>query len=71
VIGSRKEGPGRVDLSGAKVPKAELISANLKYLSRWHHQDALLHRSAQTVGELHQFPGSAVSIDSTFGWHNR
>jgi hypothetical protein len=34
-------------------------------------KDTPLHRPAQTVGRSHQSLGSAVSIGTTFGWHNR
>src|SRR5262249_38454147 len=34
-------------------------------------KDAPLHRPAQTVGLSHQSLGSAVSIGTTFGSHNR
>src|SRR5262249_32795607 len=34
-------------------------------------KDAPFHRPAQTAGSSHQSLGSAVSIGTTFGWHNR
>ena len=34
-------------------------------------KDAPLHRPAQKSGLSHQSLGSAISIGTTFGWHNR